>query len=487
MTAASDTRTNTIIVQAPAETLIAVEAVIKELDSNPVTEETLFIYRLKNGQAVRMETVLNILFGNIQPNQGNNRQGGTNDPRGLLGGRTGNRTAGGARSGRGSTQIDPIPPAFGQPNRGQNQGVNPGNLPGNLSQGSMRAVTELTGQVFVVADEDTNSLLITTATKYQDQVKQIVGELDRPAPQVLIKVLVAEVTHDKATDVGVDFSILNQRANGNGQIGSTNFGLTGPNAATGGLVVQVLESNFNATLRALAKDGKLEVLSRPYILASDNQLASITVGNEVPFITNTRITDQGQQINTIEYQDVGIILNVTPHISPDGLVIMDVIPEISQLTSSTVPISPGVTAPVIAKRSASSRVAIRTGNTIVIGGLMEDRKVEAISKIPLLGDIPILGMIFSRTELTKTKTELLIFLTPHVAQLPEELSEMTGQEVKDTRLTPKAIAPGQFDEHMKGMQTGEVSQTQPTTRPDNSVLEVPMRPTYRQPATQPAP
>ncbi|QOV88111.1 secretin N-terminal domain-containing protein [Humisphaera borealis] len=489
LTAASDSRTNTIIVQAPIETLTAVEAVLKELDSNPVTEETLFIYRLKNGQAAKMENVLNILFGNVQPNnsQNGNRFGNQNDPRNQGGRTTGNRSLTGSRNGRGSTQFDPIGQGFGGQaggfpfNRGQNQ-----NLPGNLSQGSMRAITELTGKVFVVADDDTNSLLITTATKYQGQVKQIVAELDRPAPQVLIKVLVAEVTHDNGTDVGVDFSILNQRANGNGQIGSTNFGLTGPNAATGGLVVQLLESNVNATLRALATAGKLEVLSRPYILASDNQLASITVGNEVPFITNTRITDQGQQINTIEYQDVGIILNVTPHISPDGLVIMDVIPEISQLTNSTVPISPGVTAPVIAKRSASSRVGIRTGNTIVIGGLMEDRKTESVSKVPLLGDIPLLGQIFSRVQINKTKTELLIFLTPHVAQQPSDLEGMSGQEIEKTKLTPKAIVPGMFDQHLDGMKTGEVPQSQPATKPDLTVLEVPMRPTYQQPATKPA-
>jgi len=491
MTAASDTRTNTVIVQAPAETLTAVEAVLKELDTNPITEETLFIYRLKNGQAVRMENVLNILFGNIQPNsgqfggRGGFGGGGFNDPR--TGNRnTGNRSRLGNRSLSGNDGLGAGGLGLGNGPLQLDRNLQQlGNLRGNLSQGSMRAVTELTGQVFVVADEDTNSLLITTATKYQEQVKQIVGELDRPAPQVLIKVLVAEVTHDNGADVGVDFSILNRRPNGEGQDAGTNFGLTGPNAATGGLVVQLLESNVNATLRALATAGKLEVLSRPYILASDNQLASITVGNEVPFITNTRITDNGQQINTIEYQDVGIILNVTPHISPDGLVIMDVIPEISQLTSSTVPISAGVTAPVIAKRSASSRVGIRTGNTIVIGGLMEDRKTESISKVPLLGDIPLLRHLFSRTQVTKTKTELLIFLTPHVAQEPGELDTMTGQELRDTRLTPKAVAPGMFDEHMQGMKTGELPRTQPATRPDSSVLEVPMRPIYR-PATQPA-
>ncbi len=227
--------------------------------------------------------------------------------------------------------------------------------------------------------------------------------------------------------------------------------------------MSVLESNVNATLRALAVAGKLHVLSRPYILASDNQLASITVGQEVPFVTDSRVTDSGQQISTIEYQDVGILLNVTPHINHDGLVIMDVLPEISQLTGTTVPISDGVEAPVIAKRSAQSRVGIRNGQTIVIGGLMEDRKTMTVHKVPFLGDLPLLGPLFSRNESTKTKTELLIFLTPHVAARPEDLQGMSNDETKGTQLVPKAVEPGAFQEHMRGLQRG--ASTQPATDP----------------------
>ena len=274
-----------------------------------------------------------------------------------------------------------------------------------------------------------------------------------------LKVLVAEVTHDDSADLGLDFSILNRRPNGQGNTISSNLG----NASqTTGLVISMLEDKLNVTLHALATTGKLDVLSRPYILASDNQLASITVGNEVPFITNTRITDTGQQINTIQYQDVGIILNVTPHINPDGLVIMDVSPEISQLTGTTVPISAGVSAPVIAKRSAESRVGVKTGQTIVIGGLMEDRKTSTVLKIPLLGDIPLLGAIFSRTQVTKSKTELLIFLTPHVAQQPDLLQEATEQEKQGLQLAPKAVGPGKFDEHLNGLDRGAMPFTRPS-------------------------
>jgi len=146
----------------------------------------------------------------------------------------------------------------------------------------------------------------------------IIDDLDRPVPQVLIKVLVAEVTHDNSADLGVDFSILNQRPSGKGQTAAQVFG-----APSTGMLVTIMESNLNATLHALAIQDRLDVLSRPYILASDNQQASITVGQEVPIITDSRLDQNNNPINQITYRDVGIILNVTPHINPDGLVILD--------------------------------------------------------------------------------------------------------------------------------------------------------------------
>jgi general secretion pathway protein D len=314
----------------------------------------------------------------------------------------------------------------------------------------------------VIADPDTNSLLVRTKPGNYDQVKAVLAELDRPVPQVLIKVLVAEVTHDTSVDVGAQFSILNLR-NGSltaGQRAGTNFGLQN---LTGGMVAQITEENFSATIHALESVGKLDVLSRPYILASDNQLASITVGQEVPFITNSRITDTGQTINTVEYNDVGILLDVIPHINPDGLVIMDIAPEISALTGTTVPISDTVASPVIAKRSAQSRVGVQNGQTIVIGGLMEDRKTETIDKVPLLGDIPWIGEAFKRRQAKKTKTELLIFLTPHVAQRPDALPGMSKQEIEGAKVVPGAVDPNAFQEHLDGLRRG-ATPTEPEKR-----------------------
>jgi len=333
---------------------------------------------------------------------------------------------------------------------------------------------DLAGQVFVVADIDTNALLVRTASKNFERVKAILEELDRPVRQVLIKVLLAEVTHENTTDFGVEFSALNIRAgSATGSIG-TDFGVA---AASGGLVARVVDVDYTVTLRALQTVGKLNVLSRPYILASDNQEASITVGNIVPFIRDSRITDLGQTINTIEYEDIGIILNVLPHINPEGLVIMDVAPEISTLTGTTVPISETVDAPVFAKRSALTRVAIRNGQTIVIGGLMEDRITDTIEKVPWFGDLPGgLGALFRRIIKTKAKTELLIFLTPHVAALPDQLKGMTEDEKAHSKEFNRPENKKTLDEQLKGMAAGATTMpADPTTMP-TIILTDPARP-----------
>lgn len=459
----ADGRTNSLLVSAPTELLEVIERVVRELDSDPTAEDTLFIYHLRNSQAARLEYVLNVLFGNINsPNQGqqNNQQQNQQNPQEQQGGARGGLGESNALGGRGNRD-NPI----NRSASGRNQPGGRGGMPPAVAQ----AITELTGKVFVVADPDTNALLVTTASKYQKQVRKIIEILDQSVPQVLIKVLIAEVTHDNSDDLGWDFSILNTRSSGQGQRIGTAFGNAAAQTVNGGLVVSLLESQVQATLHALSTSGKLDVLSRPYILASDNQLASITVGQIVPFVTESRIDQNSNTINTVQYQDIGIILNVTPHINPDGLVILDVNPQISALTDTNIQLSPGVSSPVFQKRSADSRVAIVNGQTIVIGGLMQDQKTSTLRKVPILGDIPLLGLLFQRNQVKKTKTELLIFLTPHVAQQPDTLLPMSLEESRGTRLTPSAVTPGTFQDHMQGMKRGGGS---PQTRPSQPISPV---------------
>jgi general secretion pathway protein D len=474
--ASADTRTNTIVVTGPKDTLDLIKAkILSIIDKDPVTDQVIFTYRVKNGQAVDMAATLNNVFsGNTQSTSSNR---GTN-----YSSSTGNRASTGFGSGVGSSGGGG---AFGgslgstsgrsgsSGSSGSNSTANRtgssgssgfGGISGSSGAGSVAGpASDLIGQVEVVADSDTNSLLVVTATRLRAQVQEMIDQLDRPVPQVLIKVLIAEVTHDRSDDLGLDFSILNLSKGLTAGSNAGNVSAAQALAASGagsGLAVNLVESQLTTTFHALAVAGKLDVLSRPYILTSDNQEATILVGQEVPFVTNTRVDTLGGTTSTIQYQDIGILLDVTPHVNQDGLVVMDVAPQISSQSEQSLQLQTGVSSPVFNQRSASSHVGVRDGDTIVIGGLMQDQKTMTVTKVPLLGDIPYLGLLFQRDQVSKTKTELLIFLTPHVALAPAHLPAMSEDEVKGLRLTPGAVQPGTFQDHIKGMQRGG-SATQP--------------------------
>ncbi len=405
VSAAADERTNTVVVSGPSDVLTVIDGVIKDLDSKPGEELTVFTYHLKNAQAENLMEVLNNLYTEMSSLTTGTRTGGTTGRGGFMG------------MGMGTT--------------------------------STQSLSDLLEQVYFEADTDTNALLVMATPKNWARIKEILDDLDKPVPQVLIKVLLAEVTHSDSLDLGIEFSMLNMRSSGDNYLTSTDFGLE---SVAKGLIFNIIEGEVDIALRALEEVGKLDILSRPYILTSNNQTATITVGEEVPFIRDTRLTETGQTINTIEYEDIGIILEVTPHINPDGLVIMDVSPEISTTTAKTVPISETVNASVFAKRSSVSRVSVLDGQTIVIGGLVKDQLTESVEKVPLLGDIPVVGGAFQNTEKEKEKTELLIFLTPYVVTRPEELKQMSESVQSESQLVPNAVGPGVFEKHMSDMQ-----------------------------------
>ena len=194
------------------------------------------------------------------------------------------------------------------------------------------------------------------------------------------------------------------------------------------------------------------------------------VGENDPFVTSSQVTTDGQVINNIQYQAIGIILDVTPHINGQGLVTLDVYPEISANTGRTVTLNQYASSPIFSQRYAQSRVAIRDGQTIVIGGMMQDQLTKEIDKVPFLGDIPVLGLLFQHTNEVKQKTELLIFLTPHVAKEPGELKGMTESEKSGTKIVQEAVDTGAYKNHLNGMDLG--ASTRPTTGPaaqDNTV------------------
>jgi general secretion pathway protein D len=183
-----------------------------------------------------------------------------------------------------------------------------------------------------------------------------------------------------------------------------------------------------------AHEGKLKVLATPRILVLDNQTANINIGEQFPVISNSTISSQGDTVNTIRYEDVGISLEVTPHINPDGLVTMEVSPEVSHVSDSTVQITDGLNAARITVNSAQTTVAVHNGQTVIIGGLIRDVVETVEDKFPILGDIPILGWLFRYKKEVTQRRELMIFLTPYVAYTIAELEELSDVEKAKLKL-----------------------------------------------------
>jgi general secretion pathway protein D len=421
--ASADSRTNSVVVSGPPETLEIIAQIIKELDENPEQERRIFVYALENANATNLMTILNNLFTQMAALESQ----GT--------------------SSRGAQQFQ------GQAARGATGQAATGGTTSNSSDGD-----DLSDETYFEADPNTNSLLCMTSTKNYDKIKPIIEELDKPVGQVLIKVLFAEVTHSNTMDLGSEFSMLNIRSGGGSTQSTGIFGKPGTLtteagvASPTGLSVRTLEGDLDLTLRALQETGKMNVLSRPYVLTRNNQTATITVAEEVPIPESETTSGSIGSTTSFTYRnDIGIVLEVTPSINPKGLVNMTVVPKITTRTGETVQISEKLNPAVFATRSASTRVAVQDGQTIVIGGLIEDQVSETVKKVPLLGDIPIAGMLFRRTITDKSKTELLIFLTPYVADRPEALVPIAEHERALSNIDKDPEASKIFQKHMDAM------------------------------------
>ena len=334
--------------------------------------------------------------------------------------------------------------------RGGNRGGGGGG--GGGAQGTYYPNTMI-GEAMISSDPETRRLIVITDEETNLHISQVITNLDRPKPQVLIKVVFLEVTYTDNLDFGIEGSYTRNMGNSSTGLVSNVFGLAalGATPLSSGGLYQVLGSDFNVTMRALAEAGKLEVLSRPSILARNNQQATISVGQSIPLVTGTQAGGLTGVQSIIQYQDVGIILRVTPFITSNGLVEMIVAPEISTLTAQTIQVSETVNSPVIARRYAETVVVTPHGQTVVIGGLMESNKTVSERKIPLLGDIPILGNLFKRKIKEDIKTELIIFLTPYVVANTSELAEMTRSETRRSSIMDGSFSEKELDKFMDGL------------------------------------
>jgi type II secretion system protein D len=346
--------------------------------------------------------------------------------------------------------------AQGFPGFGGGRGGGGGGRGGTTTSQRTYAGNGEIGEAVIMADPETRRIIVITDDETATHISQVVTNLDQPKPQVLIKVLFVEIRYTDDFDLGATITQANAELSNSSL--RTSLSTDTALAAAGALItggaapstLNFISGDVNATLRAISAKANTEVLSRPSILTRNNQEAVITVGQEVPFVTNSRIDNTtGDTINTVQYEDVGIILRVTPFITQDGLVEMIVAPEISAVSGTTVTVSPGVTLNVIDKRAAETVVVTSHATTVVIGGLMETKKDEVIRKIPVLGDIPLLGNLFKRKATKDVKTELVIFLTPYVVQRPTEIAKLTEDETRRTSFKEGTFTQEQVDRYFE--------------------------------------
>ncbi len=328
---------------------------------------------------------------------------------------------------------------------------------GRNQRGNVVNLLQLRQNVGVVPDPASNSLVITATPDAVEAVRQIISELDIIPRQVLIEVIIAEATLDATQKLGVQFDakgvgkVLGLSVN---QSGSSNFpvsggGTVGQNVTTplnpgSQYALQAVNGTYNALVQALATDNKIRVLSTPKVFTSNNQQATIDIVTSIPYVSGTFFggIGGGATANTA-FIDVGVTLDVTPRITADGRVTIDVYAEASELLGfdtlqSSVDASGRVTAtlsPRTNRRTTDTSVSVKDGEIVVLGGLMRDSKTINANKVPILGDIPLLGTLFRSTTTNTQKTELMIFLVPHVVDTDEQSQKVVDSQSQNVRKT----------------------------------------------------
>lgn len=278
-----------------------------------------------------------------------------------------------------------------------------------------------TGDVTIIPDARSNSLFIRASQSDYDLIASAVEQLDTRPLQVLIEVIIAEVERTNSLAWGIDATLPPTRANG----GSTviNGSQTGA-----GLTDVILHAtnltglNIDATLTAAAERGDVRILSRPILIAANNQPATINVGSQRPFVQLARTlpTDNASVDQVVQYKDVGTKLTVLPTISPDGYVGLDVTQEIDNATQEV-----AFDAPVISTRSIQTELLIKDGQTVALGGFTDTEKDVTQGGIPFLSSIPLLGGLFGHSSRQTTATEIYLFLTPHVIRSDQDADSVT--------------------------------------------------------------
>ncbi|MGD0280867.1 MAG: secretin N-terminal domain-containing protein [Dissulfurispiraceae bacterium] len=331
----------------------------------------------------------------------------------------------------------------------------------------------------VTADEITNSLVILASPADYKFIEATIKKLDTPPRQVMIEVLIAEVTLTKDLQFGLEWVLSNSTQlktkpfsnpiDLNGRIGQNSNLLNATSLSAGypgfSYAATDIAGNVKALLNTLASNDLVTVLASPHIIAADNLEAKIDIGSQVPIATSQMSSvaagTSGNIISTIQYQDVGTILKVKPQINESGVVALEVSQEVSDYATQNVL---GTEQFVFTKRTAETNVVANDGQTIVIGGLIQENRQRNATGIPFLMDIPILGNLFGKKDNTSIKTEIIVLLTPHVIRNQQEAGKVTADYLKRLKGDTKDM---KIDEFIKSdgqnpHETGDSSIKEPS-------------------------
>lgn len=275
-------------------------------------------------------------------------------------------------------------------------------------------------RITIVAETRSNSIVAVASPQTLSLIKATIEQLDKMEKQVLIEVLVIDVTLNKDFQLGIEWAFpaspvkLDTMEFSSGTLKS-DLQLSGKVPS---FTYTLLKDQTKVLIHNLMKETKVDVKAAPRILTLDNQKAVINVGQDVPTLTGSQTTSSGQVIYTYKYDKVGVILEVTPHINQDDYISMSVKQTVSKITETTY-----FGAPVLDNREATTSVRVKNSETMVLGGIITDRLSVTENKIPFLGDIPLLGFLFKSEQRMNEKTELLLFLTPHIITSAENAGE----------------------------------------------------------------
>ena len=326
--------------------------------------------------------------------------------------------------------------------------------PSRATTGTVLSGGLFEGEIKITADEATNSLIIIASPRDYETLLRVIEKLDIPRRQVFVEAVLLEVTLDQTRQAGTSFHAGSPLEDEGMVMGSVSLG--GLNSLTllsllsqgvelpGGLTIATMGKPLEVPgtegmqvpsagmiLQMIASDSNINVLSTPTILTTDNEEAEIQVGQRIPVPTGQTVSTGGLSSVSISRETVGIKLQITPQINESGTIRLEIYTEISSAAPSPMGINPNVFGVATTLKTATTTVIVKNGQTIVIGGLMEDRRSLSNSRIPFIGDLPVLGWLFKNYQRTKNKTNLIILLTPHIVRSDEDVARVREKFHRD--------------------------------------------------------